>query len=65
MHVENVEVLVRVRETRECRIRAIVHESLEIVAIMIVLARLGDADAIECVVNFTVQKEKEILCHDR
>ena len=50
---------------RCCRIGVVGHDSLEIRAIIIVLARLRDRDAIESDVTLTEQRVEEIIVHRR
>jgi len=53
LHVTSVDIPVRVSETCDCRFCAVGNDSLEIEAIMVMLARLRDVDAIESEVTLT------------
>jgi len=50
---------------RCCRICAIDHESLEVGAVMMMLTRLSDGDAIESDVTLTEYGVEEIIRHAR
>jgi len=56
LHVARIEIPVRVREMRGCCIVAVGQESLEIRALIIVLARLRDGYDIESDITLTEKR---------
>jgi len=60
-HVASVTLTLVVREMRGCRIGAVDQENLEIRAIITVLARFLDCEAIESEVTFTEELVEEIF----